>query len=269
MKFVKISATGNDFILIDNRAQQLSGEENEFFRKICQRRQCVGADGVILLEASDKANLKYRHFNADGGPADMCGNGARSLCIYAVSQKIAPPHLTFEIEQEIHEAWVSGEKVRLRISPPSTFQEELGIVSGEDLEEGGFVILGVPHFIIFTEALESIDVVSVGRRYSYHPLFKNRTNVNFVQLIDVHTIKVRTFERGVETETLSCGTGSTASAIVAHLRKGAKPPVHVRTSGGELKVDWKDIHDSVFLTGKASIIYEAELKNFDLFKTKS
>jgi len=263
IKFVKMSATGNDFILFDNRRGQFSGEEKGFFRKICQRRTGVGADGVLLLEKSQKANLGYRHYNADGSLAEMCGNGARSLCYYAVSQNIAPPHLTFEIEEAVHEAWVAGEKVRLRMPPPSTVQEKLGIALEEGLEEGGFIRLGVPHLILFTKALASMDVINIGRKYSYHPLFENRTNVNFVQPIETHTIQVRTYERGVENETLSCGTGSTASAIVAHLKKGTEPPVKVVTSGGELKVEWKDIRRSVFLTGTASIIFEGELKNFD------
>jgi diaminopimelate epimerase len=109
--------------------------------------------------------------------------------------------------------------------------------------------------------LESIDVVNIGQKYSYHPLFENRTNVNFVQQINAHSIQVRTYERGVENETLSCGTGSTASAVIAHLKKGILPPITVFTSGGELKVEWKDIHQSVFLTGTASMIFEGELKN--------
>ncbi len=261
MKFVKMSATGNDFILIDNRSRRFSGEERKFFRKICQRKMGVGADGIILMEESDKADLKYRHINPDGSPAEMCGNGARSLCYYAVSQKIAPPHLTFEIEEEIYEAWVTGTKVKLRIPPPSSVQDKLGIVTEKALEEGGFIILGVPHLILFTKTLGSLDVGSFGRQYSNHRLFKKRTNVNFVQRIDAHTIQVRTYERGVENETLSCGTGSTASAIMAHWKKGIQSPVDVRTSGGDLRVEWEDIHHSVFLTGTASIIFEGRLKD--------
>ncbi|MGD9346708.1 MAG: diaminopimelate epimerase, partial [Candidatus Aminicenantes bacterium] len=188
MKFTKLSATGNDFILIDNRNNQLSGEEKEFFRKICRRRTGVGADGVILMEASDRADLRYRHINADGSPAEMCGNGARALCYYAVSQSIVPPHLTFEIEEEIHEAWVTGEQVKLRIPPPSPLRDKLGIVTEEGLEEGGFINLGVPHLVLFTNSVEAVDVLSIGRLYSCHPLFENRTNVNFVQHIDAHTI---------------------------------------------------------------------------------
>jgi diaminopimelate epimerase len=261
VSFVKMSATGNDFILFDNRNGLFSGEENEFFRKICERRTSVGADGVILLEKSEKADVGYRHFNADGQSAEMCGNGARSLCYYAVAHNIASSHLTFEIEGEVHEAWVSGEKIRLRFPPPSTVQDKLEIPSEEGLEQGGFILLGVPHLIFFTDAVDSLDVVNIGRKYSYFPLFKNRTNVNFVQSLSANTIRVRTYERGVENETLSCGTGSTASAIIAFLKKGTQPPVKVLTSGGDLLVDWEDIQRSVFLTGIASIIFKGELKN--------
>lgn len=264
MKFTKLSATGNDFILFDNRDAHLSGEENGFFRNICRRREGVGADGVILLEESEKADLKYRHFNADGSPAEMCGNGARCLCLYAASHHIADPHMTFEIKGVIHEAWVFDKGIELKIPPPAAIETQLGIVSDKELDEGGFIIIGVPHFILFTEAVDAVDVENVGRRYSSfpHPLFKNRANVNFVQQKDTQTIQVRTYERGVENETLSCGTGSAASAILTHLRKGAIPPICVRTSGGELSVNWEDINDAIFLSGQASIIFEAELKAF-------
>lgn len=263
IRFAKMSATGNDFILFDNRSGQFSGAEQEFFQKICRRRTGVGADGIILLEKSEKADLGYRHFNADGSPAEMCGNGARSLCYYAAIREIAPPNLTFEINKEIHEAWVSGEQVRLRIPPPRTVQGSAGIEPEEGLEEGGFIVLGVPHLIFFAETYESLDVVDIGRKYSCHPLFEKRTNVNFVRPIDFHSIQVRTYERGVENETLSCGTGSTASAIIAHLKKGTQPPVKVLTSGGELEVGWEDFRHSVFLTGMASIVFEGDLKNSD------
>jgi diaminopimelate epimerase len=221
----------------------------------------VGADGVILLQESDRADLGYFHINADGSPAKMCGNGARCLCFYAVSRKIAHSPLTFEIEGAIHEAWITGENVKLRIPPPSTIQTDLGIAENKGLELGGFIMLGVPHLVLFTTSLELLNVDSLGKSFSCHPLFANRTNVNFVHPIDAHTIHVRTFERGVESETLSCGTGSTASAIISHVRKKVLSPVYVHTAGGELRIEWEDIHHSVFLTGPASIIFEAELKD--------
>jgi diaminopimelate epimerase len=180
-----------------------------------------------------------------------------------VIKKIVPSPLTFEIEGEIHEAWMVGEKVKLRIPPPSVLQTNLGIVEEKGLEMGGFAVLGVPHLVFFTESLGSVNVDSLGRAYSRHPMFESRTNVNFVQTIDPKTIRVRTYERGVESETLSCGTGSTASAIITHVRKKVLQPVDVLTSGGRLRVEWEDIHESVFLTGTASIIYEAELKDLD------
>jgi diaminopimelate epimerase len=263
VKFVKMSAAGNDFILIDNRDGKFSGEEKNFYRKICRRRFGVGADGVILLEESDRADLGYRHINADGSPAEMCGNGARSLCYYAVYRKIAPSHLTFEIGGEIHEAWITNDRVKLGLLPPSTLQTNLGIVMEAELEEGGFIVLGVPHLVLFTKSLDSIDADSLGRKLSGHPMFANRTNVNFVQPIDMHNIRVRTYERGVESETLSCGTGSAASAIIAHKKNKAFSPVDVHTYGGEIRIEWEDIRRSVFLTGPASIIFEAELEDFD------
>jgi diaminopimelate epimerase len=262
LKFVKMSATGNDFILIDNRDGRFSGEEKSFFLKICKRRVGVGADGVILLEESDRADLGYRHINADGSLAEMCGNGARSLCYYAVSKKIAPSHLTFEIEEEVYEAWIRNDQVKLRIPPPSTIKKTIGIIEDEELEEGGFIVLGVPHLVLFVRSLDAVDVDSIGRELSHHSMFANRTNVNFVQFIDTQTIGVRTYERGVESETLSCGTGSTASAIIAHIQKMIPSPVEVKTPGGKLRVEWEDLSRSVFLTGPASIIFEAELKDF-------
>ncbi|MGD8538305.1 MAG: diaminopimelate epimerase [Candidatus Aminicenantes bacterium] len=265
MKFVKVSATGNDFILIDNRDGRFSGDEKSFFRKLCRRRMGVGADGVILLEESERADLGYRHINADGSPAEMCGNGARSLCYYAFSKKMAPSHLTFEIGGEVHQAWITKKKVKLRIPPPSKIQDNMGVLEDKDFEEGGFIVLGVPHLILFTESLDSVNVDSIGRELSSHPEFENRTNVNFVQHIGAQTIRVRTYERGVESETLSCGTGSTASAIIAHIKKKIPSPVVVHNSGGKLRIEWENYHESVFLTGPASIVYEAELKDLPEF----
>lgn len=259
MKFIKMSAAGNDFILFDNRNGELSGDEKSFYQQLCERRQAVGADGVILLEKSSAADFKYRHFNSDGSMAEMCGNGARSVCYYAVSKKIAKPHHTFEIHGVLHEAWVSGEEVKLGIPPPAEIETSLGIVEEEDMEEGGFIVLGVPHFVLFVERSADVDVAKLGRKYWAHPRFKNRTNVNFVQICNSSTIQVRTFERGVEEETFSCGTGSASSALLAHIIKGLVPPVSVQTKGGLLRVDWDDFRQAVYLSGAAKIVYEGEL----------
>ena len=262
MKFTKISATGNDFILFDNRKGIFSGEERRFFQTICERRRAVGADGVILLETSVLADFRYRHFNSDGSPAEMCGNGARAVCFYAVSKSIVPSRHTFEIWDTVHKACVTGKEVALSMPPPSLLQRGLGLVSGKNLQEGGFAVVGVPHLVVFTDRVKEVDVLNTGRYYMAHPRFKNGTNVDFVEVLDSSTIRVRTFERGVEDETLSCGTGSVASAVFAHLVKGAIPPISVHTSGGSLVVDWEDLQHAVILRGNVQIIYEGELISF-------
>jgi len=259
MKFTKLTASGNDFILFDNRTAFFSGNETRFFSRICQRRHAVGADGVILLEKSADSDFRYRHFNSDGSPAAMCGNGARAACYYAVSKKIALPHTVFDIHGVRHEGWVSGTSVKLKLPPPAPARMPLGIVSESYLEEGGFIEVGVPHLVLFVKNTEKVNVAEAGRRHSGHPCFAHGTNVDFVQMLDAASLRVRTYERGVEDETLSCGTGAVASAVIAHLLKAAPPPIAVQTKGGDLSVDWKNLENAIFLTGSACIIYEAQL----------
>jgi diaminopimelate epimerase len=260
LNFTKLSGLGNDFILFDNREKMFSGEERDFFRKICQRRTSVGADGVILLENSDRADFKYRHFNADGSVAEMCGNGARSICYYAVTHGIAPKSLSFEIHGAIYRATVDGHQVRLTMPPPEKIWPKPGVISEDLLEEGGFVQIGVPHLVVFTSNLDALDVARLGRYYRHHPFFPAGTNVNFVQVLDSQTIRIRTYERGVEGETLACGTGSTAAAIISHLAKGLQPPITVQNPGGDLWFSWENAaFDPIFMQGAVEIIYQAEL----------
>ncbi len=261
MKFTKVSGLGNDFILFDNRNLNFSGEEREFFSKICQRRISVGADGVILLEKSQKADFKYRHFNSDGSLAEMCGNGARTICYYAVKNRIAPSKLSFEVEGVIYEAVVSQNRVTLKMPPPTQISTQTVQVYESFLEAGGFVRIGVPHLVLFTNEVDQVDVFQIGRHYRHHPYFKYGTNVNFVQVIDKQTIKIRTYERGVESETLACGTGATSSAIISQLVKKIFPPVTVRMPGGNLVVNWESEFQTVFLEGEAAIVYNGELIN--------
>jgi len=260
LTFTKLSGLGNDFILFDNREKIFSGEERDFFRKICQRRISVGADGVILLENSARADFKYRHFNADGSDAEMCGNGARSICYYAVTHGLAPQSLRFEIHGVIYQATVDGNQVRLTMPPPEKIGPKPGVVTENILTEGGFVQVGVPHFVVFAENLDTLDVARLGRFYRYHPFFPAGTNVNFVQILDPHTLRIRTYERGVEAETLACGTGSTAAAIMAHLNQGLEPPITVKNPGGDLWFSWENpAFDPILMQGAVEIIYVADL----------
>jgi diaminopimelate epimerase len=136
---------------------------------------------------------------------------------------------------------------------------EPGVVTEDFLEEAGFIVLGVPHLVVFVDNLAGIDVAKLGRKYWGHPRFINRTNVDFVHVCNSGTIGVRTFERGVEEETFSCGTGAVSSAILTHIAKGLSPPITVQTKGGSLCVNWNDFRQDVYLSGEAKIVYEGKL----------
>lgn len=259
MKFVKLSAAGNDFILIDNRRGIFPEPPEGTARDLCRRRFSIGADGLILIENSVKADFSYRHFNSDGSEAKMCGNGARAA-VRCMAGEISPENrLSFEIGGAVIRAEVRESDVRLHLPPPGVFRRCPGIVRERNLEEGGFITVGVPHFVVFSSALEGIDVDGIGRRFRVHSDFPEGTNVDFVRVTGSHSIEVRTYERGVEGETPACGTGTVASAIVAQIRKSVASPVRVGTSGGDLTVDWDDLRTGVRLTGGADIIYRGEL----------
>ncbi|MBN1352135.1 diaminopimelate epimerase [candidate division KSB1 bacterium] len=262
MRFTKLTALGNDFILFDNRDSRLTGNEREFYRKICKRRTGVGADGVILLEQSDEADFKYRHFNSDGSEAGMCGNGARSFAYYLVQKGISTNVLQFEIDSVIYRAFVEQISVRIEMPPPREVLTEMNLDVLKPLEFGGFVDVRVPHLVLFSSDIQHLNVNELGKHYRHHQAFPGGTNVNFIQLIDSQTIEIRTFERGVENETLACGTGSVSSAIISALKKGMQPPIKVITRGGPLTVDFKEDLKIIYLLGEAKIVYEGDLSPF-------
>jgi diaminopimelate epimerase len=259
MKFTKAAATGNDFILIDNRNKILSGSEQNFFRDICRRRYSVGADGIILLEDSSCADILYRHFNSDGRPAEMCGNGARCISLYACKKHLTGENLSFEINGIIYHAVCRKKSVTVTFPYPKIINLDKRIFLQPGLQEAGFIETGVPHFVVFSGDLDDLNVEKEGIRYRSHPEFRHGTNVDFVEITADRSIKIRTFERGVESETMACGTGAVASAIIAHLREGLSPPILVITKGGHLKIDWNQQKQTVSLTGPAELIYEGEL----------
>ncbi len=259
MKFTKMAAAGNDFILIDNRRKNVSGREKDFFRNICRRRYSVGADGVILLEKSSHADILYRHFNSDGLPAGMCGNGARCISLYAYKKKISEKRLSMEAGGEVYQADCRGDFVSVTFPYPLKIEPDKKVFPEFRGREAGFIWVGVPHFVIFTDELDRLDVETEGRKYRCHSKFEKGTNVDFVQILGKKSIKLRTYERGVEAETESCGTGAVASALYAHLLEGLSPPLQVSTRGGILEVQWDPDHKNVSLTGKAEFVYEGRL----------
>jgi len=255
--FTKMAGTGNDFIVIDNRSEVFKGDEQEFFEKICRRRFSVGADGVILIQNGKIAPVEMYYLNSDGRQAAMCGNGARCAAKYVFEKNIISER-QFDIEAagRVYSVSVGQEDVTVRFGSVSDYDPDLNLEVETEWQRGGFVISGVPHYVIFVPDVDKVDVEKYGRMYRRSPLFKNGTNINFVQRSGESSIKVRTYERGVEGETLSCGTGSVASAFIAYKRLSVRLPVTVETKGGILKVGSDDGWESILLTGPAEIVYE-------------
>jgi diaminopimelate epimerase len=250
-------ASGNDFILLDRRENSVPNDPSRLARWLCRRRLSVGADGLILLTTSRVADFAYRHFNADGSEASMCGNGARAACRWAAARGAGRTGLaSFEIGGKVQYARVLPEGVELSLARPSPGLSLPGVNENEAWEEGGMIHTGVPHYVLFVENIDDIDVDQSGRRYRSHPRFSEGANVDFVQITGKSTIRVRTYERGVEGETLACGTGSVAAAVTSHIRKSVQSPVQVATKGGLLTVNWKENFDPILLTGDASLVFE-------------
>ncbi len=260
LQFTKISATGNDFILIDNRNLEWHPlQDRKMFRSICQRRQGVGADGVILLQNSTRSDFEYIHINSDGSIAEMCGNGSRAIAYFARENGITGKDLAFDIQGRIYRAHVNGRHVITEFIPPQPPEFDLNIIDEPDMKEGGFIDTGVPHFVLFVEKIHDIDVSGLGKKYRHHTRFKRGSNVDFVQIRDEHNLLVRTFERGVESETLACGTGAVATAVIAFLHKQIFPPVDIHFSGGTLQINFDDLN-TISLSGTVNPIYTATLE---------
>lgn len=266
--FYKMSGSGNDFILVDNRSG-IVDEENlgPFIASICRRRVSVGADGVILIEPSDRADFKWRYFNADGGEVEMCGNGGRCAARLAYLKGIAGPRLRFETRSGVIQAEVNGRRVKLEMPEPTSPDIDYELqVEGKALTVSSIAV-GVPHVVIWVVDLERSPVFGLGRTIRYHQRYAPAgTNVNFVKQLDDGTFAIRTYERGVEDETLACGTGSVATALVAAAKGMASSPAVLHTRGGEvLNVYFErsggEDFNNVFLEGEVRVIYEGKLSD--------
>jgi diaminopimelate epimerase len=263
--FSKMSGCGNDFILIDNRQKILNPDAlGDFVPRVCAPKISVGADGVILIEASPKADFRWRFFKSDGSEAEMCGNGGRCAARFAALKGIASEKLSFETLAGIIEAEVYGRRVKLQMIKPFGLKLDFAVpIEGRSCALH-FINTGVPHAIHFVPEASQIKVKDLGNKIRFHAHFQPAgTNANFVQVIDRKRIKVRTYERGVEDETLACGTGAVASALIAGAKGFADSPVAVETSGGEiLNIYFQkkgEEFDRVFLEGDARLVYEGEL----------
>jgi len=263
--FKKMHGSGNDFILIDNRDKLINPAlASEAAVKFCKRHFGIGADGLILIEESSKADFKWRFFNADGSHADMCGNGGRCAARFAVIEGICGPELKFETGAGIIKAQVKDSVVKLQLTPPKDLKLDMKIPLHEKEKTVHFIDTGVPHAVLFPNDLGKAPVFELGRLVRHHKIFSPEgTNVNFVKPTGPSSILIRTYERGVEDETYACGTGAVASAIIASIKGLVEPPVEVKTWGGELlKVYFKkeeapDVTE-VYLEGKAVLVYSGK-----------
>jgi diaminopimelate epimerase len=270
--FMKLSGSGNDFILIDNRRRVVEPRKaSALAAKVCTHRLSVGGDGLILIERSRRADFRWRLFNADGSEAGFSGNGARCAVRFAYLKRIAPKRMRFETPAGLVEAeLVPGAQqsltaVKVRFPEPTGLRLHLQVhldrPGGSQAYEAHFLDTGVPHCVYFVDDPDRVDVVGLGRLTRHHPVFQPAgANVNFIKVLDPHRIRIRTYERGVEDETLACGTGAIASALIASLVAKVESPVTlVPQSGLELAVHFRSRGESftdVYLEGDARAVYE-------------
>jgi len=265
ISFYKMSGAGNDFIIIDNRTLDIPIQDlSQFAARICCRKMSAGADGLILIEPSDNADFKWQFFNADGSVAEMCGNGARCAARVAQMLDIGGKNLRFETLAGVIEAEIGRETVSIRMTDPGDVILDERMDTGQGPLVYARVNTGVPHVVVEVPDIDTAPVLEQGREVRFHERFAPAgTNVNFISAAGPGIWSIRTYERGVEDETLACGTGNVAAALVLAQSKGATSPVTFRTrSNSFLKIYFQqngNRFDKVFLEGDARLIYTAAL----------
>jgi len=265
-KFYKMSGHGNDFIIVDNRSTWVNEDEMVNMTKaLCRRRLSIGADGMIFIQnGSDDVDFSWQFYNADGSEAEMCGNGARCAALFAYMQGIAPEKMSFRTLAGVIHAEVFDDSIRIETTPPHGLELDYKLeADGEQLILSS-LDTGVPHAVLFIEDAEIAPVFEQGRVVRYHEHFQpSGTNVNFAQVVDSGTIINRTYERGVEDETLACGTGCVAAALLAAEKGLVQSPVRVLTRGGEnLIIHFKKSGNAfvdVSMEGPVRIVYTGHL----------
>jgi diaminopimelate epimerase len=252
IEFYKYQGTGNDFIMIDDREKEFDLTDNDLIAALCERRMGIGADGLILLREHDTLDFEMIYFNADGKQSSMCGNGGR--CIIAFAQMLEM------IEDETTFMAIDGEH-KGRLMDDGIYLQMQDVKKIEGVGDGLVLNTGSPHYIEMVDELEYIDVDKQGRKIrNSAPFKKDGINVNFV--LDASELQVRTYERGVEAETLSCGTGVVATAIAMHYANCIEETlVNVKTKGGELTVSFEEFNGgyrNIWLSGEASMVFAGE-----------
>lgn len=252
--FYKYQGTGNDFVMIDNRKQVISNTDKKLINFLCDRRFGVGADGLILLENSDVSDFKMVYFNADGNEGTMCGNGGRCIVAFANFLNIIGAKTTFEAVDGMHYATIKEEVVSLQMHDVSEILKT---------QDSVFLDTGSPHHVQFENNISSFDIKTIGRNIRNKVYGDAGSNVNFVKKLNDTRFRIRTYERGVEDETLACGTGATAVAIAMnYLKETTETTIELQVEGGELQVSFTEtqgVYTDVFLTGKAQQVFKGEI----------
>ena len=266
VEFVKMNGAGNDFVLIDDRERKIKLTRDQVVR-LCHRQRGIGADGLFLLipSASGRADWAWEFYNSDGSTAEMCGNGARCFARFIQRKAGANGQTTFETGAGIIKATFEGARVTINLTPPKDLKPgEKMVLQGGPVQVHS-LDTGVPHAVLFVPDADQAMVQQLGAEIRRHARFAPKgTNVNFVQVLGPSSIRVRTYERGVEGETLACGTGVTASALIASRVHGFTSPVQVRVQGGDqLEVGFREAAGEfldVKLTGPADFAFEGRIE---------
>lgn len=269
IKFTKMHALGNDFIVIDARALKIASP-GKFARKACERRFGIGADQMLLLGESNKADFSMRIFNADGSEVEMCGNGIRALARYIWDRKLAAKGvLEIDTPAGIIRPVRKGSLVRVDMGEPVLEARKIPvnldgrvigypIKAGDRIFEMTCVSMGNPHAVIFMEDVAGFPVSQYGPVIENNPLFPNRANVEFIEVVSKGELQMRVWERGAG-ETPACGTGACAAAVAASLKGLADRSVVVHLAGGDLEIEWAE-NNRIYMTGPATEVFEGEIK---------
>jgi len=263
--FYKVSGAGNHFVLLDVRENRLPMQRQALVRALCMQGHSVGADGTLFIQRSSIAQFKLLYHNANGGEASMCGNGARCAAAYAFHKGIAGANMTFETPCGLINAKAKRGSVELNMGPSRNFRQKVVVSTGVGKLEGSFVNTGVPHFVIVVRNVKTLAVDSLGRELRFHRAFRPcGANVDFVQINRDGSLLMRTYERGVEAETLACGTGAVAAAVCLGVNRLVQSPVRVLTRGGDTLLvrflNKLNPLSTALLEGPAQIVYEGDIR---------